>query len=428
MSGFKPLPSMGEEEEEEEEEEELPLEQPNPFNFRRPAPPAFANEGIGEEEEEEEEEGEEGAAATGRLGEAFGAFRLSGTSGAGGTADLLSEAARFQRDQAGARQARPALAPLGGMGEEEEDRAAAASESTTRTDGLLSPSVSSRAAGGGAAQQQGSEPYYPDFKRKDPRGRRQRRNRANDAGQAAERQKFSSTATMFFSSTISAPKNNEVIHVVAIHIAKNVQAMETVVDSEFNVFDEKKHPLDKRTPDPFRPSVEVVEQYLLNIFKIGQLAPESLIMMTAYLHRIKEGDKKFDLAPNTWRRTVLIGLVLASKVWEDQAVWNVDFIDLFPFCSPRDMANLEASLLNLLSFDMALDASEYAKTYFDLRAEAELSKDEEFANLSLNKHSIQSLAARSKKFEVRTGLDADNSGRSRSVDFGSSRPLVPDDD
>lgn len=38
-----------------------------------------------------------------------------------------------------------------------------------------------------------------------------------------------------------------------------------------------------------------------------------------------------------WARVILGGLVLASKVWDDQAVWNVDFCTIFPDVRVRDM-------------------------------------------------------------------------------------------
>jgi hypothetical protein len=46
-------------------------------------------------------------------------------------------------------------------------------------------------------------------------------------------------------------------------------------------------------------------------------------------------------------------------VWEDQAVWNVDFLELFPLATPNDLGQLEKKLLSLLGFDVSLKASEY---------------------------------------------------------------------
>jgi Cyclin, N-terminal domain len=176
--------------------------------------------------------------------------------------------------------------------------------------------------------------------------------------------------------------------------------------------------------DTFPPSIETVEGFILNIFKMGQLQPEAIIMMVAYIHRIEQSDPSFALAPNTWRRLVFIGLVVASKVWEDQAVWNVDFIELFPYATPKDVNSLEGALLNLLSFDLSVDASEYAKAYFDLRSEAQLSADEDFANLGrLSRGAGEMLGVRSKKFTV----DIVQRQKAMSFDAGASGPLLKED-
>ncbi len=68
-----------------------------------------------------------------------------------------------------------------------------------------------------------------------------------------------------------------------------------------------------------------------------------------------------------WRRLILSALILASKVWEDQAVWNVDFLSVFPNVSVKDLNALERKFLEVLSYNVGMKASEYAKYYFDLR-------------------------------------------------------------
>jgi len=88
--------------------------------------------------------------------------------------------------------------------------------------------------------------------------------------------------------------------------------------------------------------------------------------MLAYIERVMTW-KNIAMLPNTWRRICLGALILASKVWEDQSVWNVDFIHCFDNVSAQDLGKLERDFLNLIEFNVGLKASVYVKYFISLQ-------------------------------------------------------------
>lgn len=82
------------------------------------------------------------------------------------------------------------------------------------------------------------------------------------------------------------------------------------------------------------PTFDVVFDFLNAIYRGERLAPECLVMCLAYLERLL-GSSDVRMHATNWRRLILSSLILASKVWEDQAVWNVDFLSVFPNVSVK---------------------------------------------------------------------------------------------
>uniref|UniRef100_A0A3B3TSM0 Cyclin Y n=1 Tax=Poecilia latipinna TaxID=48699 RepID=A0A3B3TSM0_9TELE len=141
-----------------------------------------------------------------------------------------------------------------------------------------------------------------------------------------------------------------------------------------DIFDEKLHPLSKsEVPadyDKYDPEQKQIYRFVRTLFSAAQLTAECAIVTLVYLERLLTY-AEIDICPANWKRIVLGAILLASKVWDDQAVWNVDYCQILKDITVEDMNELERQFLELLQFNINVPSSVYAKYYFDLRSLAE---------------------------------------------------------
>mmetsp|Transcript_34745 Transcript_34745/g.84244 ORF Transcript_34745/g.84244 Transcript_34745/m.84244 type:complete len:284 (+) Transcript_34745:952-1803(+) len=141
--------------------------------------------------------------------------------------------------------------------------------------------------------------------------------------------------------------------------------------------------LDYRTPRPPGqpqqrmkvPTLSDVLAFYKEFFLRSKMEHDTIIMSLIYVERlVKATDGELNPKPDNWRSILFACMVLASKVWDDLSMWNVDFSNvstntdgLFSF-SLRRINELELHLLKNLKFDVRVGASEYAKYYFLIRS------------------------------------------------------------
>lgn len=220
--------------------------------------------------------------------------------------------------------------------------------------------------------------------------------------------KSSSCSTIFIDgSTISQPNLRQTIKCVSLAIYYHIKNRSS--DSYTDIFDETIHPLkmpssvsvsnnnntndetessqedlnlatdeiengecktisrDKlQALDIKEPDQNVIYNFVKTLFKAAQLTSEYAVTTLVYLERLMTY-AEMDLTPRTWRRMFLGAILLSSKVWEDQAVWNVDYAQILEEISVEDINELERQFLELIEFNMNVPSSVYAKYYFHLR-------------------------------------------------------------
>eukprot|EP00730_Choanoeca_flexa_P018678 TRINITY_DN9094_c0_g3_i3.p1 TRINITY_DN9094_c0_g3~~TRINITY_DN9094_c0_g3_i3.p1 ORF type:complete len:326 (+),score=73.76 TRINITY_DN9094_c0_g3_i3:181-1158(+) len=192
----------------------------------------------------------------------------------------------------------------------------------------------------------------------------------------ANSQKFNSTSTLFVDSTVSAPDLEETLQCVALALHYVIEDGHQITSPKLylNIFDEQEFPLSearvRRDYAKRIPTSDRIHHLLAKLFHAAQLTAECAIITLVYINRVI-AYTGLTLQACNWKRVLLGAVLMASKVWDDQAVWNVDFCTILPRVKVEEMNDLERFFLEMLDFNIDVDSSVYAKYYFELRDLAE---------------------------------------------------------
>merc|ERR1712113_1209887 len=141
------------------------------------------------------------------------------------------------------------------------------------------------------------------------------------------------------------------------------------------------------------PTHNYIYRFIKNLFISAQLTAECAIISLIYIERLLTC-ADICLQPSNWKRIVLGAILLASKVWDDQAVWNVDYCQIMKDLTVEDVNELEREFLHLLQFNTNVPQSVFVKYFFDLRTLAE-ANDLSYPPEPLTKERSQKLEAMS---------------------------------
>lgn len=234
------------------------------------------------------------------------------------------------------------------------------------------------------------------------------------ASQSGALKKSSSCSTIYLDdSTVSQPNLKNTVKCVSLAIYYHIKNRQC--ERRLDIFDERLHPLTRDpVPDEYdqiNPEHRQIYKFLRTLFNAAQLTAECAIITLVYLERLLTY-AELDIAPGNWKRIVLGAILLASKVWDDQAVWNVDYCQILKDITVEDMNELERQFLELLQFNINVPSSVYAKYYFDLRSLAE-ANDLSFPTEPLSKDRAQRLEAMSRVMQDKVTAEALKNGIKR---------------
>ncbi|KAH3762590.1 CCNYL1 protein [Pelomyxa schiedti] len=176
-----------------------------------------------------------------------------------------------------------------------------------------------------------------------------------------------STSSLYIRTELSHPNLMELLRCMCQALR---YVMETTLasDSEhviYSIFSESKHPITTLSPNVIDlPSCDDIIAFVSRVFNCTHLDPEVAVMSLIYIERVTKSGAAF--CPETWKRMTLIALMVASKVWDDHAVWNADFLTTFDMLTQDDLNKMECRFLNLVEFTVSVSRADYVEMYTSL--------------------------------------------------------------
>mmetsp|Transcript_14804 Transcript_14804/g.22297 ORF Transcript_14804/g.22297 Transcript_14804/m.22297 type:complete len:471 (+) Transcript_14804:120-1532(+) len=145
------------------------------------------------------------------------------------------------------------------------------------------------------------------------------------------------------------------------------------------------------------PSVRTVYSFLHSLYVNAQVEHECLLIMLVYIERALHGNnaKRLCLTKSNWKAVLLTAIMLASKVWDDFSMINVDFSVV---CSAGGnnislsrLNELESRFLQALDYRVFITGPEYAQIHLRLQALVGEAREGQSAVLSENKSDSNSV-------------------------------------
>eukprot|EP01124_Arcella_intermedia_P019083 TRINITY_DN26220_c0_g1_i1.p1 TRINITY_DN26220_c0_g1~~TRINITY_DN26220_c0_g1_i1.p1 ORF type:complete len:182 (+),score=25.44 TRINITY_DN26220_c0_g1_i1:1-546(+) len=134
------------------------------------------------------------------------------------------------------------------------------------------------------------------------------------------------------------------------------------------IYDERIHPFASHKALPQAPpSVAQILDFIMTVEDYFGFPSEVYTTTAIYMDRLAVTSRVF-LDRHNWRRILLVSLVVSAKYTVDGAVYNSDFVHLFPYA--HDMHRLERVFLGHIQYALFIECSHYSAYYFALNSMA----------------------------------------------------------
>ena len=132
-------------------------------------------------------------------------------------------------------------------------------------------------------------------------------------------------------------------------------------------FDEQEHPFDTSGSWKQVPTAEKIKSFVRNVVVALELDESSLVIGLILIERgMSANDNPLVMSARTWRPTLLMGIVVASKIIYDEKVFLADYRDHLPLLNLSNAPAQERAFLAQIGYNTTVRRGQYAKYYYAL--------------------------------------------------------------
>ena len=114
--------------------------------------------------------------------------------------------------------------------------------------------------------------------------------------------------------------------------------------------------------------LETITEFIHKICFQSQMEYECMVAAVLYIKQLVDtSDNQFWVTASNWKSVTLICMILANKMWDDFAMFNVDYCFIFPGLSVQRINDLELAYLNAVNYCIYVTRRSYVEMHFTIQ-------------------------------------------------------------